>query len=153
MLKMRQENLISDLSEILENVYSTLDVNFIFGGENIYLDEVFQYWGLLGIFLHDKQSYINTFCERELPEGSFVNIVFNWLDPAKNTDSLLALKIGAEHNLSNEQYYRKFLMFLTTLIVTDSALPKVASEFKLDNYYEKFFTAVNQAPRSSNTKN
>ena len=153
MLKMRQENLISDLSEVLENVYSTLNVNFIFSGENIYLDEVFQYWGLLGIFLHDKQSYINTFCERELPEGSFVNIIFNWIEPSKNTDSLLALKVGAEHNLNNADSYTKFLKFLTTLIVTDPALPQVSSEFKLDNYYDKFFAAVNSIPRNSNTKN
>lgn len=152
MLKMRQENLISDLSEVLENVYSTLNVNFTLDGQHVELKEVFQYWGLLPIFLHDKQSYIHTFCENELPKGAFANIIFNWIGRDKNSDTLLSIKVSVEHNLINTEGYTKFLKFLTTLIVTDSALSNMTSDFALDNYYDKFYAAVNNISRSSNTK-
>lgn len=136
-------DLISDLTYILEQTYSTLGTQFSFANNHMSLYEVFSSPGFLSVFLYDKQNLIDKFCKEEIDPSVFANINFNWLDSSQGQGTLLCVYLTASHNITHAQDYKKLLTFITTLMVTDDHLNPLTPEFQLDHYYKDFFDTVN----------
>jgi hypothetical protein len=141
MLLAQKHNIVAELSESLSEFYDNLETIFFITAKfnskseltEIYPDEIFSNDGLLGMFLYDKQKFVDRFCKEELSKNSSVTIQFK-VEP----ESLTNLKIDIIHNISKEKDYKKLLKFLISLIILNENLNK-SGDIRLDQNFNEFF--------------
>lgn len=152
-------DLTKDISDYLIGYLSQFNLNFFFGEQNLYLNEVFMIEGGLSLFLFDNEKAIKEYCnDKTNTAGQPLNIeiIFN----QKEKDSYFGFYPKIQHNLlvyngykfDNHIYY-DFIHFLCKHILNKQELKVKDNKIMLDNLYSKMVYSINHHPNENKPVN
>lgn len=143
-------DLTHDVSNYLMGYLSQTNLAFDFGGEQLYLNEVFMIHGGLCLFLFDNEEAIKEYCNnKKNSDGHNLHIETVFIQ--KETETFFGFYPKIKHNLVcynpyniNTNMYYDFIHYLSKHILQQKELVIQDNKIMLEALFDKMTRKINQ---------